>query len=269
MEDTSRRTGIAIVGIVAYLLFLFPCVCAFSAEENFLLMNGLSRKVVSELGPHINERVTPCSTFKIALSLMGYDASILKDDTIPTWDFQEGYDDYSESWRAPQTPQSWMKHGCVWYSRLLATQLGGENIQNYLALLEYGNQDMSGGLNRAWLSSSLKISPKEQVDLIQRMIQVKLPLSINAVQLTKDLLFVEELADGWKLFGKTGWGCLNKTLEIGWFVGWVEKGPIFFPFAYNIREHTIDLPQRIPRVKELLATSLLHHPIIDPLSPHK
>lgn len=245
--------------LIVCLLFVFPCVY-MPAEENFLLINGLSDERIVELGPHLHERMTPCSTFKIALSVMGYDAGILKDEKTPTWDFQEGYDDYLESWKTPQTPHSWIKNGCVWYSKVLAKQLGLENIQNYLASLEYGNQDMSGGLTKAWLSSSLKISAKEQVDFIQKMIQGKLLLSSHAIQMTKVLLFIDELPEGWKLFGKTGWsgpisGSDSKNLEIGWFVGWIEKDNNFFPFAYHIRERKINLAQRIPRVKQLLVES--------------
>src|SRR5579862_8664591 len=105
----------------------------------------------------------------------------------------------------PQTPHSWMKNSCIWYSRAIASQLGLEKIQNYLASLQYGNQDMSGGVTKAWLSSSLKISLIGQVRFIQKMIQGKLAVSSNAVQMTKKLLLVDALPEGWKLFGKTGW----------------------------------------------------------------
>lgn len=252
--------------MIVCLLLIFPCVFTFSAEENFFLTNGATEETVLELGPNINKRFSPCSTFKMTLSLMGYDAGILKDDNNPTWDFQEGYDDWLASWRAPQTPQSWMKFSCVWYAKLLALHLGLEKIQSYLASFEYGNQDMSGGLaqpgpmNPPWINSSLKISLKEQVDLIQRMITGKLSISSNAIQMTKVILFREKMADGWNLFGKTGWSGSDiakdgKTLEHGWFVGWIEKDNKFFPFAYLIREQKINLDQRIPRVKQLLEES--------------
>ena len=244
---------------IACSSLIFTCAYSFAVEENFLLINGLTNEIVLERGPNINKSVTPCSTFKIALSLMGYDAGILKDERTPTWDFQEGYDNYLESWKACQTPQSWMKNSCVWYSRLLALKLGLEKIQNYLASLKYGNQDMSGGLTNAWLSSSLKISLEGQVDFIQKMINKKLSISSNAIQITKEILLIEELPEGWKLFGKTGWGSINeqdgKKLEVGWFVGWIEKDYVFFPFAYNIHESKINLAQRIPRVKQLLEES--------------
>ena len=235
------------------------CIQAFSAEETFLLINGITNATVVELGPHINKQISPYSTFKITLSLMGYDAGILKTDKKPTWDYQEEYDDWIEEWKAPQTPQSWIKYSCVWYSKLLALKLGLDQVQSYLSSLEYGNQDLSGEFaklgssNPVWINSSLKISPKEQVEFIQKMLKNKLPISNSAIQMTKMILFKEDLPGGWKLFGKTGTG--NLDLEHGWFVGWIEKKHYFFPFAYLIRDHKINFNQRIPRVKQLLEKS--------------
>jgi beta-lactamase class D len=247
--------------VLACLFCLFSYVNTLLAEENFVLIHGVSGKNIMELGPHTHQRITPCSTFKIALSLMGFNEGILQDEVTPTWFFQEGYEDFLKSWKLPQTPQSWMKTSCVWYSKVLVTQLGKENMQKYLSLFKYGNQDLSGGLTTAWIGSSLKISPREQVDFLQRMVQNTLPISSNAMQKTRDLLFVEELSDGWKLFGKTGWsgsilGQDGKNIEFGWFVGWIEKDAALFLFAYNICEGKIDLAQRIPRVKQLLKEAL-------------
>ena len=240
--------------LIAYSLLFLITLRSFSAQENCILINGATDEIVFEIGPNIHERVSPCSTFKITLSLMGFDSGILLDETTPTWDFQDGYDDFLEYWKAPHNPKSWIKNSCVWYSRLLALQLGLEKIQNYLKSFEYGNQDMSGGLTSAWLSSSLKISPKEQAVFIQKIIHGDLPISEKAIEMTKSILYVDELPDGWKLFGKTGHGFVDdsKNLEIGWFVGWIEKDRTFFPLAYNIREIKVNRTQRIPRVKQLI-----------------
>ena len=78
--------------------------------------------------------------------------------------------------------------------------------------------------------------------------------------MTRAILFKEELAEGWKLFGKTGWSGSDitkdgKSLEHSWFVGWIEKEGNFYPFAYLIRDKTINLDQRIPRVRQLLIQS--------------
>lgn len=240
--------------LIVLCLFVFRC----EAEETFLLVDGVTGEVVSELGPCVNERISPCSSFKIVLSLMGYDAEILKDEGNPVWDFQDGYDDFLESWKAPLTPRDWMNYSCVWYSKVLAVQLGLERMQAYLSSIEYGNKDLSGGLappgptTVAWINSSLKISPREQVEFIKKMVLEKFSISSKALQMTKAILFKEALPGGWKLFGKTGWSGSDVGLEHGWFVGWIEKDERFFPFAYLIREPKIKLDQRIPRVKKLL-----------------
>src|SRR5579863_9536913 len=115
-----------LLNFIACLLLIVPC---FAKEETFLLINGKTNEVVLELGPHIDKRISPCSTFKITLSLMGYDAGILEDENNPTWEFRDGYDDWLAAWKTPQTPKSWMQHSCVWYSKILSLQLGLESIQ--------------------------------------------------------------------------------------------------------------------------------------------
>lgn len=237
------------------------------AEERFLLIDGVSGTPVFQLGSSFEESFSPCSTFKIPLSLMGYDAKILIDEHTPIWDFQEGYDDFLDTWRHPQSPQSWMQYSCVWFSKLISCRLGLAKMQHYLTAFNYGNQDLSGGivlpgiLDPAWFHSSpLKISLRNQVDFISNMLQNKLPVSEHAVAKTKAILFKEALHEGWKLFGKTGWsGAIgrhdNTTLEYAWFVGWVENDNRYFPFAYWVRDKKIQLDRRIPRVKKLLTES--------------
>lgn len=250
---------------IIYFSLLFSSASIFSSaalEEDFFLIDANTNQVLLESGMHTNDRASPCSTFKIALSVMGYDAGILTDENTPIWDFQEEYVDYIASWKAPQTPLTWMKNSCVWYSQVLVKELGAKQIQRYLQLLQYGNQDMSGGLTTAWIGSSLQISPKEQVHFIYKMLHGDLPISNKAVQLTKSLLFIEELPEGWKLFGKTGTGPLNKEerTEINWLVGWIEKEENTFIFSYAIRNQKIMPSERISRIKQILAESKIIEP---------
>ena len=231
----------------------FSCAHTLTVKENFILVDDERDQIVLQLGDQIHDRFSPCSTFKIVLSLIGYDMGILEDEWNPEWNFQEGYLAYKESWKTSQTPLSWMKNSCVWYSQLLASQLGMTTIETYLKLLGYGNQNMSGGLTTAWLGSTLKISAAEQVKLIRNMVRGSLCLDATAIQFTKALLFLEELDNGWKLFGKRGWGTSDG--EIGWLVGWIENGKSFYPFAYNIHGPVVDGERILPKVKELLFQS--------------
>jgi beta-lactamase class D len=254
----------AFLRYIPCFLFIFSFVIA---EECFLLVNGISGNTVFQLGAEFEERMSPCSTFKIPLSLMGYDAGVLIDEQTPIWEFLEEYDDFLDVWKGPQSPQSWMQYSCVWYSKLISCQLGLKKMQDYLAAFDYGNQDLSVGLvmpgkaDPAWFHSSpLKISPREQVSFINKMLQNKFHVSDQAVAKTKAILFKEKLQQGWKLFGKTGWsGSIgrndNTVLEYAWFVGWIENNNQYYSFAYLTREEKIRLDQRIPRVIQLLNES--------------
>lgn len=245
--------------------FLMVFCSSLKGEENFILMEGNTSRVVQEFGSNIYERVTPASTFKIALSLIGFDAGILEDETTPVWDFQEGYDDFLESWKSSQTPKTWMECSCIWFSKMIACELGLEKLQSYLFLIDYGNQDLSSGLvepgalNPAWVSSSLKISLKEQVELIQKMVLGILPISYHALEITKAILFKEKLSEGWELYGKTGLGTVflndGASERVRWFVGWIQRDEVFFPFGYQMRAKEVDVNQVVPRVKQLLKES--------------
>ncbi len=202
-------------------------------------------------------RHAPCSTFKIAISLMGYNEGILIDATHPVYPFKKGYVDYIPSWTQDQNPTTWIKNSCVWYSQLITQQMGLPRFQEYVTQFHYGNEDVSGdkgknnGLTQAWLSSSLAISPQEQVVFLQKMLEGKLPISEQSVQMTKQILFIENIADGWALYGKTGTGHVvneadpsDETKPIGWFVGWLEKGDrkIFFA-QYSQEDKPSDDPE--------------------------
>lgn len=212
----------------------------FIAKENEKLLQ-------SEGDPE--KRYAPMSTFKIALSLMGFDSGILVDEMHPVWPFKEGYVDWRDAWKQDQTPKSWMKESCVWYSRVLTKQLGMKKFQVYVTKFDYGNKDLSGdkgqnnGLTNAWLSSSLQISSTEQIAFLQKMLAGKLPIKPQAIEMTKNILFVEDLKNGWKLYGKTGMGGLIKIdgikipdLYHGWFIGFIEKGDRRIIFSNHIED---------------------------------
>ncbi|HJK86180.1 MAG TPA: penicillin-binding transpeptidase domain-containing protein [Candidatus Megaira endosymbiont of Nemacystus decipiens] len=146
-----------------------------------------------------DKRYTPCSTFKIAISLMGFDSGILLDQTHPTWDFKPGYVDWLERWKQPHNPKLWLTNSCVWYSQIITKKLGMKQFTEYTQRLNYGNQDTSGdkgmndGLTNCWLSSSLAISPKEQIHFLNKLVTNTLPVSLNAQEKTKNIMYQETL----------------------------------------------------------------------------
>ena len=148
---------------------LLFCTSAFAGTHCFLVKE--KDQVIIKEGD-CKSRHSPCATFKIAISLIGFNEGLLVDENHPELPFKTGYVDFIEKWKEAQSPSSWMKYGCVWYSQLLTQQLGMEKFSDYAAALGYGNQDLSGdvgrnnGLTNSWLSSSLEISPEEQIHFL-------------------------------------------------------------------------------------------------------
>lgn len=225
------------------ILFSLFTINAYSSEDCFIYkQNG---KIISS--GECSKRHPPQSTFKIAISLMGFNDGILVDETRPLVPFVKGYPDDVEAWKRPHNPKMWMKNSCVWYSQFVTKQLGMEKFKSYLKSFNYGNQDASGvkrkpdGLISSWITSSLEISPQEQISFLENMLDSKLSVSAKAVEYTRNILYLEEMTNNWKLFGKTGTGDLinkngtqDKAHERGWFIGWIEKNKERIIFAQYV-----------------------------------
>ncbi len=233
-----------IIWLCVGLLF---CLTGWADSSCFLVKENHS--VLKQEGTDCNQRYSPASTFKIALALMGFDSGILKDADNPEWPYKKEYELWLNVWKYPHNPHSWMRDSCVWYSQVLTKKLGMTRFKKYIDAFHYGNQDVSGdkgqnnGLTHSWLSSSLAISPKEQIQFLQKIQNRTLPLNQKAYSKTKDILYLQELAGGWKLYGKTGSGqqltadkSQKLTLQQGWFVGWIEKNDRVITFVNHITE---------------------------------
>lgn len=214
-----------------------------------------------------DSRVTPASTFKIGLAAIGYNEGILKDAHNPILPFRDGYPDWGgENWKQPTDPSRWLKYSVVWYSQQITHRLGKEKLVDYLKRFHYGNADVSGdpgkdnGLDRAWITSSLKISPREEVDFLSRLLNGTLPISSEAT--AKTIAVVETLPDkpnGWTIHGKTGAafprqpdGSFDQAKSWGWYVGWAEKNGRRLVFARLIQDEKLQNPTAGVRARDSL-----------------
>ena len=189
-----------------------------------------------------DQQVSPASTFKIPLALMGYDSGILQDASTPRWDYKPEFNAVQRD-RHAVDPTAWEKDSVVWFSQEITRKLGNERFAGYVGHFGYGNGDIAGnpgkrdGLTHSWLSSSLQISPKEQVYFVRRILDRSLPVSAKAFEMTDAVIPAFEAGD-WKVKGKTGTGWLtsksgkiDRNRPFGWFVGWAEKGDRRIVFA--------------------------------------
>ncbi len=192
-------------------------------------------------------RVTPASTFKIAISLMGYDAGVLRDLHTPALPFLPGYLDWRDSWKQTTDPSRWMKYSVVWYSQQTVKALGAQRFQRYVQAFDYGNQDIAGdpgqhnGMTGSWINSSLRISPREQLAFVRKIVQRQLPVSARAYDMTAALMLAEQRPGGWEVHGKIG-----GAGGYGWYVGWALQGGQTRVFARLIQDGPADADNPTP-----------------------
>lgn len=229
--------------VSSYVIFSSLAFAAQKETVDCFAVNEGSNYLIKE-GTGCDTRYSPGSTFKIPLAVIGYDSGILTDENHPIWANKEPVTFLKDFWEGEKTPSSWMRFSVVWYSQVLTTELGPKNFQDYVDKLNYGNKDLTGnpgkndGLTQAWLSSSLLISPLEQIDFIEKLARDELPLSKEAqIKAKKILRLFEEslLSNGWTLYGKTGADTDKVTgVRRGYFVGFAEKDKRIISFVMHM-----------------------------------
>ncbi|AZO75046.1 MAG: class D beta-lactamase [Mesorhizobium sp.] len=175
-----------------------------------------------------DRRVSPASTFKVPLALIGYDSAILSDQHTPSWDYKPEFNAVKRD-RKTVDPTIWERDSIIWYSREITRRLGPKSFAGYVSKFGYGNADVSGsagkndGLTNSWVDSSLEISPVEQTAFLRRLLDGKMPVSAKAHEMTKAIIPTFR-AGGWTVQGKTGSTARDRNKRsLGWFVGWAEK----------------------------------------------
>jgi beta-lactamase class D len=197
-------------------------------------------KVLVQQG-ECSSRVTPASTFKIAISLMGYDSGFLKDQHTPALPYRDGYITWAGGDARQSTdPARWIRDSVVWFSQQVTQSLGKDRFAEYTKQFQFGNADVSGdpqhdGLTLSWINSSLQISPLEQVSFLGKVVNRRLGVSQHAYDMTDAITKFPDRTGGWEVYGKTG-SSGSSGGGWGWFVGWTSKGPRTFVFARLIQD---------------------------------
>lgn len=187
-------------------------------------------------------RYTPFSTFKIANSLIALETDVVSDvDQILHWD-REKYPAepwWPEAWREEQDLRGAFRYSVVPLYRGIASEVGAARMQAHLDALDYGNRDISSGIDDFWLNASLKISAFEQVAFLRRLHHEELTLSQKTLEAVKGIMVEDEIAGG-VLRSKTGAGTLDNGRGLGWYVGYFEKEGTAVFFALNIEGESFE-----------------------------
>ena len=171
----------------------------------------------------------PASTFKILNSMIALQTGSIKNvnDTIK-WN---GEDRGWSEWNKDQTMKTAMPLSCIWFYQELARRIGKEDMQKWIDTVGYGNSQMGGLIDNFWLEGDLRISAKEQIIFLKKLIKNKLAFNTSIQESVKEIMITDS-TDNYMMHSKTGWAMRIST-QIGWFVGFVETKQGTWIFALN------------------------------------
>lgn len=178
-------------------------------------------------------RISPASTYKIYSALFSLQSGVIsqEDSRIP-WDGQ----DYAfDSWNADQTLESAMSDSVTWYFQEIDRRLGISAIDSFIQEIGYGNETVSSSASTYWYDSSLKISPIEQVEMLEKFYNNDFGFSSENIETVKDSIRLFSGGDG-VLYGKTGTLASEGRNVCGWFIGFIEREDAPLYFAVNIQD---------------------------------
>jgi beta-lactamase class D len=173
----------------------------------------------------------PASTFKIPNSIIALETGVVENDsTLFKWN---GEKRRLPVWEQDLIFKDAFQVSCVPCYQEIARKVGVQRMKQWLDTLNYGNMVVdSATIDLFWLEGDSKITMNQQLDFLQRLYNGELPIKERTLEIMKRLMLTEA-NDSWKFSGKTGWAIRNGN-NIGWFVGYLEKGNNVYFVVTNI-----------------------------------
>jgi beta-lactamase class D len=211
-------------------------------EGTFVLYDVDADRFLGHNRPRAETRFSPASTFKIVNSLIGLEVDAVSnvDEVLP----YGGKPQPNKAWERDMGLREAIKMSNVPIYQELARRIGLHRMRENMAKLDYGNGDIGNVVDDFWLVGPLAINAVEQSQFLARLAQDDLPFSDEVLTQVKAIAQLDQ-GEGWTLYGKTG-----SKPDVGWWVGWVQKGDKTYSFAMNVYLPKVDsFAQRLEQGK--------------------
>jgi beta-lactamase class D len=218
-------------------------------EGSIVIYDSKQDRLYQHNAPRNATAVLPASTFKILNSLIALETNTISNElAILTWD---GIPKQLPEWNRDLNMREAFKLSAVWFYQVLARKVGFDRMQKYVTQANYGNQKIGTKeqIDSFWLNGELRISPLQQIQFLRRLYTNELPFSDRSISIVKDITIVEQTPDYIirAKSGLVGFGDPNAK-QIGWYVGYLEKGKNAYFFVTNI---DVRNPKDLANRKEL------------------
>jgi beta-lactamase class D len=196
----------------------------------------------------------PASTYKIPNSIIALETGVVPPEGLRLdWDSERNPRQpwWPPAWSGSHELSSAFRQSVVWYYQEVARRIGSQRMQDWIGRLDYGNRDMSGGLDQFWLSGGMRISAVEQVEFLARLWRGELPIAESTARQVREMMLLD--SDGTtRLSGKTGTSTLAPGRHHGWLVGAWQRDGQTWVYAMNMEgASTWPGPLRQQKVKQM------------------
>ncbi|KAA3436348.1 class D beta-lactamase [Rufibacter hautae] len=258
---------------LALLALLLPCLSfgqdlqkpfkECGLEGSFTLYDLKKNRWTFSDPQEANRATLPASTFKILNSLILLEEKAVRDENeVLKWDGQERS---VPAWNADTDMKHAFANSTVWFYVRLAQQIGPDKYRNYLQRCGYGNGKFTHAQGADfWNYGDFALSPKAQIQFLQKFYQEKLPFSKENIKKVKKMMVAEETA-AFTLSGKTGLTSHDGE-RIGWYVGYVETKDNVYFFATRLRQDVQTPTENFAACRKTITRKLLQQLSILPAS---
>lgn len=190
---------------------------SMGVKSTIIVYNQQKNKLITNDTIAYKEMYSPNNTFYLYESLIGLESGNIKDSAdIYSWDFVR-YP--NENWNQDQNLSVALKHQTEWYFKQVAKTIDTSKMQSWLNLIDYGNKDISSGIDQFW-NTSLKISLRQQFDLFKRLYYYNLPFSFEYLKFIRKSFNINRLVNknvySFKTMG------VNEGKSLIWYLGYIE-----------------------------------------------
>ncbi|MFQ4144916.1 class D beta-lactamase [Chlorogloeopsis sp. ULAP02] len=204
-------------------------------EGSILIYDSNNNRIFQHNPSRNKTAFLPGSTFKILNSLIALETGVIPDEiAILTWD---GIQRKLPEWNRDLNMKEAINLSAIWFYQVLARRVGYERMQKWVTQVGYSNQKIGNkeDIDKFWLRGELRTTPEQQIQFLRRFYNNDLPFSKRSLDLVKKIMILEKTPD-YTITGKTGWVGFDDGVkpQIGWLVGYLERGKNVYFFATNI-----------------------------------
>lgn len=182
----------------------------------------------------IAHRMPPCSTYKIYSALNALEQGVITSEasTLP---WNGTIYDYA-SWNKDQDLNSAMESSVNWYFHELDSMACYDATKGFFKEIGYGSGNPNKDLNSLWNGTGIRISAFEQVELLVKLYHNDFGFDEENITAVKNA--IEISSNGvFRLYGKTGTGCVDNQNIAGWFIGFAETQDDTYFFAFYLNSN--------------------------------